>query len=174
MKNNFVVAIFQFLTIYIIVHGCDRDPCRGVLIMPAMEEIESIRFNLIDYQLNNNGTELDMKLYFDSDFADNACLALFVYKRFNSSPSYLPFNAEGFKDSLKIDGFHIRSYTTSFYDDWGIGTLFDFPVYAKYAFIEKGKNQESFKIVFPNDIAINEGKVFVDFIVFKFNELPVK
>lgn len=159
MKNNIVTLIALFLTIFI-SYGC----CFGVNIEPMHEEKHLINISNLDYQLYNNGKEVAVKFEIMSDFTDNACLILKVAKEFSSNE---PYRYEGFKNSLIIDDFHVRSYSIT--DSYDMTSPVDFPVYVKEIFINKGKNHESFKIVFPKDVASNAGNVYIDILVTIFN-----
>ena len=81
---------------------------------------------------------------------------------------------ESFKDSLKIDGFHIRAYRQIINDSTYINngnctgfvgipfeTPFDYPVYFKKIRVKKGKNKESFKIVLPRELVSIPGEIRV-------------
>ena len=177
--SNFVLAIVLFITTGF-SNGCG-DPCKGVVIKPDHDIRYHIEFSYpVDYQLNNNGKELDVTLEIISDFAENACLIVYAGKAFLSE-NPLPgskFRYEGFKDSLNIDGFHIRSY--SIYDANDLSSPVDFPVYVKNVFVNEGKSAESFKIVFPDSFEIilqgnwvsglNTEHVFVYVGIVRFND----
>ena len=140
MKNVLVISIALFLVIFTLsMCNCDFNPSEATSIIHFS--------NSVDFHLRDNGTELDVKLDFQSKFSDNAFLILLVGKEY---PTY----TEGFKDSLKIKGFSIRSYSLSY--DYCIndaGSPFDYPLYIKTISIKRGQNKESFKIVFPRNIA---------------------
>jgi len=175
MKKVILIAIAVIITICV-SHSC----CFGVEIDPDWEEKYLINFdNTTSWQISDNGTELDVKLEFFSDFTDDACLILYVTKEIVKDELYL---YEGFKDSLEIDNFYVRSYAITVYDPSnhssisnydkimnGLISPDDFPVYVKNIFINAGKNHESFKIVFPESIFSISGNVFVDIGIFKFD-----
>jgi len=145
MKNIiFLIAIVSVLAICILSGCCfsDVDP-----ISPDMIKI----YDSIDYQLNNNGKELEVKLNFHSDFADEAFLIVKVSKKNQRG------QIEGFRDSLKIDDFHIRSYVVNDED-----TYLDSPIYVKNVLVAKKKNHESFKIIFPRNIVSMAGEVIIN------------
>ena len=149
IKNNFVIAIVLCLTIYIL--SMCRGYCKVDWSYPATHLIQ---FNKqIDYQIN--GAELEVKLDINSSVTDEAYLVLYVEKEYSAV-------LEGFKDSLKIDGFHVRSYhipNGCSADE--VPTPVDYPVYIKKTSIKKGVNRENFKIVFPKNIASIPAKVLL-------------
>lgn len=158
MKNNFVISIALILTIYI--SGC----C--IAVKPSHDYIYPIKFSNMDWQLNNDGTELDVKFEILSDFADDACLILNVEKEISGKRN------EGFRDSLVIDGFYVRSYSIKDTNRIinGLITPVDFPVYIKEVFIHEGINREIFKIIFPKNIELVSGSVYVEVGIFKFDD----
>ena len=163
MKNNFIITIALFFTMCIL-HGCHFvEECD-----PSLNDEYLIQFEDLDYQLHNNGAEVDVNFEIRSDFTDDACLILKVVKEFSREN---PKRYEGFKDSLKIDDFDVRSYaiTESGQIITGLNTPVDFPIFVKEFFINKGKNSVSFKIIFPKNIALYEGNVYVDIFATKFN-----
>lgn len=115
---------------------------------PVIADLITINNN-IDFKLNKSDTELDVKIDINSGVAVDAYLIL------NVSKSMLDY-IEGFKDSLRIDDFYVRSYYI-----YKASIPLDFPVYVKNVFLNKGKNTESFKIVFPKSISSIAGKVNV-------------
>jgi len=174
MKNVFFIAIAIILTI------CgSKACCFGVEIDPPYEEKYQIRFNN-NQDLQINGTELDVKIDFFSDFTDNACLILSVVKEFSKEDHHI---YEGFRDSLEIDNFYIRSYSIKIYNPSNLSSIslydnimngsispIDFPVYVKNIFINTGKNYESFKIAFPENISSTAGSIYVDIAIVRFNK----
>jgi len=160
MKNMLVIASALFLIISIISGCCPGDR------RTIPEEKYPIKFSSVDWKMNNNGTELGVEIDILSDFTSDACLILNVAKEM---PSKID---EGFKDSLKIDGFYVRSYSIKDYDRVinGLGSSTDFPVYVKDVFIIEGKNHASFKIVFPETIASVAWNIYVDAGIFKFDD----
>ena len=124
------------------------------------------------YQLNENGTEVDIKLDIHSFVEDDAYLVLRVEKLCHQYSSNTPSIYEGFKDSLKIEGFHVRSYST-LYNYNGItdtdGSIVDFPMYIKKTSIRKGNNKEEFKIVLPRTLSSINAQVRVLIGIVRFN-----
>jgi hypothetical protein len=145
MKNKLVIASTLFLII------CIFSGCCSYATKPKHEEIYPIKFINVDWQLNNNGTGLDVEFDILSDFTSDACLILIVAKEMPSR------RCEGFKDSLKIDGLYVRSYSIKDYDRIinGLSSSMDFPVYVKNVFIHEGKNHESevLPILYPTSSA---------------------
>ena len=125
----------------------------------------------VNYQLDKTWTELDVKLDIKSGFNDDACIIVRLEKIYR--PYYtieLPAILGGFKDSLKIDGFHVRAYRVledGFTNINDVATIIDFPVYIKNIYINKGNNQENFKIVFSKSVSAN---VYVYIEVVRFND----
>ena len=136
MKYNLILSIGLILAIF--PSCCRKSACVDFATPSVINTI------IVDYQLKN-GTELDVNLDFHSDIADDACLVIYFVKHYTGKK-------EGFKDSLKIDGFHIRCYTSKHIYYHGAGAPDDYPVYIKKIFVEKGKNKENFKIVLPKNI----------------------
>ena len=169
MKHITVIVYKLFIIVcFILMWSCSYckvkppDP-------PTVIQLESS----VDYQLDKSGTELDMKLEFHSDIMDDAYLILQVEKL---CQIYSPAIFEGFRDSLRIDGFKVRSYSIYYFyniDSYSIdtvGTPVDYPIYIKKLFVKKGKNNEDFKIVFPRNITSNSAKIRVWIGIVRFND----
>jgi len=138
--------------------------------------------------------EIDVNLDIRSEFTGDAYLVVAtvgniyrsctIYKTINLVTSETTTDSiicspriETFKDSLKIDGFHIRAYTQYINDSYFIEgnyyaddalfaeipveTPFDYPIYFKEIRVRKGKNRENFKIRFPRELASIPGRVDV-------------
>ena len=166
--NNFVLAI-TILVIACFVPRCSRSKCAIEWPIPATHLIQFKK--QVTYHLDKNGTELNVMLDFNSVIADDACLILYAEKEYHLLSLDAPVELEGFKDSLKIDGFHVRSYflPTGCYADEVLNPV-DYPVYIKKVSIKKGANREEFKIVFPRNIASIPGKVMVSAGIVRLND----
>jgi len=141
MKNIFVIALALYLTICTLCGCATVDyPSRPYMIV----------FNFVDRpwweSWKDKESEIEVKLDINSQFTDDAYLVVYpLGKRYCNTTKFSYF--ESFMDSLKIDGFHIRAYSTRYGGDPEAH-----PVYFKKIFVNKGKNQENFKIVFPRDL----------------------
>jgi len=159
MKNKLVTSITLFFAIYFLGE-CTH--CKIEWDYPAAYLIQFKK--QVDFQLNESRKELDVQLEINSGFTDDAYLVLYVEKEYASV-------LEGFKDSLKVDGFHVCSYHIP--DGCSaneVPTPVDYPVYTKKTSIKKGKNSVNFKIVFPKNIASIPAKVIVSVGIVRFNE----
>jgi len=134
MKSIF--AVFIALTLTICVSCRNANDCE-----PGIPSIFSMD-QMIDYEFNKTITVLELKPEIHSKISCEAYLIVFLSKRYSPLSLVEPFKNEGFKDSLKVDGFHVRAY--SFFS-------VDYPVYIKKVSIRKGENRVSFKIVFPKN-----------------------
>ena len=128
--------------------------------------------------------EINVNMIIRSDFSDDAFIVLYAVKEYRPYTRYYfldtttneiefshyvshPFIYEGFKDSMKIADFSIRSYFqyhNSLVDAKNgayHGEPDDFPVYFKEISVRKGINREHFKIVFPRELISIPGKVHV-------------
>ena len=190
MKNNLFLSIVLILAICF-SSGCGKDEKPNHT--PYM-----IHYDFIGRPYwepwQDKGKEINVKLDIRSEFSDDAYLVLWAEKEYWPYTIYHVHDPvmyegamdstvvakqpiyEGFKDSLKIDGFHIRSYYIfrHFYDDpidgTFVGTPVDFPVYLKYIRVRKGKNSEKFKIVFPRDLVSIPGRINVLLGIGRFND----
>ena len=163
MNNKIVIVIILFLTIYSL--SMCKPHC-NVVLKWEFPAAHLIRFNKsTSYEMNKNGVDLDINLDISSDVTDDAFLVLYAVKE------YPPDVLEGFKDSLIIDGFHIRSYfIPNGYDATEVKTPVDYPVYIKKTTIKKGKKLENVKINFPKDIASIKGKVVISTGLVRYND----
>jgi len=161
MKNIFVLSVALSL-LFSTLSGC-RYHCVIDWEYPASQ---LIRFNKsTGYELYKNGIELDIHLDISSDITDDAFLVVYAVKEYPTA------KFEGFKDSLKIEGFHIRSYhIPNGYLAEEVLTPVDYPVYIKKTFIKKGKNIEKFKISFPKNIASIKGEVVISAGLVRYND----
>jgi len=181
MKNIFVIAIgICFL------YGCGNDKA------PQIEQY-MIYFDFIDRPLweswPDRSAVLNVKMNIHSEFNDDAYLVLYSSgKQFRPCTRYLiyvnstsggytkdstvyhPVIYEPFRDSLKMDGFHIRSYVQYipvYYPNdalaFPVDNPVDYPLYFKKIRVKKGKNRENFKIVFPRNIV--EIPSFMDIVI---------
>jgi len=161
MKNNFIIITALLLTVS--TFSMCKPYCEVLWNYPAAH---LFRFNKsTSYEMNKNGVELDIKFDISSDVVDDAYLVLYAAKE------HPPDLLEGFKDSLKIDGFHIRScfIPNSYYSD-EVLTPVDYPVYFKKTAIRKGKNLENFKIIFPRNIKTIKEKVVITTGLVRYND----
>ena len=172
---NFVLAIALLALSFAIytVPQCTRcNHCQIEWAIPAATDLFQLN-KPIEYQMNSDNTELDVKLNFNSGFADDAYLVVYAEKEYAST---LPSVLDGFKDNLKINGFHVRSYfiQNGYHADEVI-TSVDYPVYVKNISVKKGINRESFKIVFPRNIASMQANVSINVGIVRYsNEIKDK
>ena len=116
------------------------------------------------YQINENGTEVDITLDIHSYIEDDAYLVLRVDKLCHQYSSNALSIYGGFEDSLKIAGFNVRSYSTFYHYNSIIdtdGSIVDYPMYIKKTSIRKGNNKEELKIVFPRTLSSINAQVRV-------------
>jgi len=191
MKNIFIIAIVLCITICFLT-GCARKNGEPNPT-PHM-----IYYDFIDRPYwefwPDKGKEINVKLDIHSEFTDDAYLAVYTFgKEFRSQITYQTISLvtseittdsivcrsylETFRDSLKIDGFHIRAYRQYLNSDslyifgfspecnrfveFPFETPFDYPVYFKKIRVKKGKNKESFKIVLPRELVSIPGEIRV-------------
>ena len=193
MKNIFVIVI----TI------CVLSGCAGERGDPHPTPY-MIYFDFIDRpwweSWPDKGKEINVKLDIHSEFTDDAYLVVYTNgKEFRLHYEYVTIilatgeaktdsiicNSyyESFKDSLKIDGFHIRAYRQIINDSTYINngnctgfvgipfkTPFDYPVYFKKIRVRKGKNRENFKIVFPRELVSIPCKMNICLGIGRFND----
>ena len=196
MKNNLIIMIVLFLTIFILC-GCTKENGKPNP-RPSM-----INFDFIDRpwweSWPDKGTEINVKMDINSQFTGDAYLVLMVGKIYqpytiiytldqatdkiiSAEYVYHPHIAEGFKDSLKINGFNIRSYAffnSSYYSSLEVlnssleafaKNPVDYPVYFKKISVRKGKNIEIFKIIFPRELVSIPGGVTVKLGIGRLND----
>jgi len=188
LKNVLIIAIAQFLII------CFTSGCWGEKEGKPNLQPFQIYYDFIDRPYweswEDKGSEINVKLDIRSEFSGDAYLVVStmgkefrpytIYRTFNLATSEVTEDSivcnsylEPFRDSLKIDGFHIRAYsqldndstyvqsyttTCSRFVKIPFETPFDYPVYIKQILVKKGKNKENFKIVFPRELVSIPGK----------------
>jgi len=164
MKNNFVIIIVLFFAITILSRcGC---------VVCWDDPVDLIRFSKsTDYKISDKDIELSIRLDFFSDITDDGCLVVYVEKEYRSVLLEDSVVFEGFKDSLKIDGFSVRSYHISNgYYAKNVSAPVDYPVYIKEVSIRKGSNSEIIKIVFPKKIPSIQSKIIVSVGIIRIND----
>ena len=159
MKNIILVVILFCIKISAL------PSCSSCL--PLIVALEFIQFDeIVNYQLNENGVELNVEFDIQSEIADNAYLLLRLEKKYPDN------HLEGFNDSLIIDGFFVRSYYLT--DDYcldDIGESNDYPIFLKKKFLKKGINKESVSILFQRNISSIAEFVYVDALVLRYNDV---
>ena len=142
--KKFVVVLISMIAVF--CFSCKQEPCK-VFSEPLWAPVSIIEIKSpVEYYFNKNGNELDVVLDIESGFSDDAYLLLDLKKKNDTK-------IEGFKDSLIMNGFFVRSYFLSdSYINGGIDTAIDYPVYIKKLVLDKGINKVSFTIIFPRNI----------------------
>ena len=176
MKNLFKISVLMAIFAIAISSGCDLTKQSGEPnTSPSMIFIRKFIDRPYWNSWLDTGSEIHVKLEIDSEFTDDAFLVLYTSgKQYLPCIHYLIYNTatskydkdstvyqsvyEPFRDSLKIDGFHIRSYSVfsninyNSINGFFVKNPVDYPVYFKKIRVKKGKNKENFKIVFPRDL----------------------
>jgi len=200
MKNNVFVSIALSTAI------CFSSGCAKKNGDPNHKPYQIYYYNFIDrpwYESwEDKGSEINVKMDIHSEFTDDAYLIVYtngkefrqhyIYRTFNLATSEVTEDSivchsylESFRDSLKIEGFHIRAYTVydndsayvngynttcSRYVEIPFETPVDYPVYFKQIRVKKGKNRENFKIVFPRELVSIPGIVRIYVGIGRFND----
>ena len=192
MESKYFSAVFLVFSIFF-SNGCTKESKIDPNPTPYM-----VSYNFVGrpywQSWPDKGVEINVNANIYSQFSDDAFIVLSAVKIYSpytvyhvldkTTKEYLEPNSyvhhphiyEGFKDSLKIDGFDIRSYMQyRYFEDGGdfgifVGTPVDFPVYFKKISLIKGTNKENFKIVFPRERCSIPGEVIIYMGIGRFND----